>query len=112
MAKVQQPVGTKRHGIGDRPYASYSIVKVDGEGKEVQVGLTVRVEKDGKTQWQAENAKNEKSGLFLVHREACEWLLDPKPAKAEPKKPAPKSGGHAGITPQNPATIPDLTKYY
>jgi hypothetical protein len=94
MAISQQPMGTKRHGLGERPYASYQITKPDG-ANEVEIGLTYRVVENGKTRWQAESKSKEKSGLFDTHREACEWLIDgPKPAAPKPevkKTPAKKA---------------------
>jgi hypothetical protein len=71
MANTQMPGGTHRRGIGNRPYSSYSIHRLDGDGKEVQIGLTHRVEDEGKTKWRGESAETS-SGLFLVHREAVE----------------------------------------
>ena len=73
----QMPGGTTRHGMGNRPFASYSIMK-DGNS----LGLTHRVDDEGRTKWQAENG-SEKSGLFLVHREAVEWLLGSRPSAPE-----------------------------
>jgi hypothetical protein len=82
--KVQMPGGTRRHGVGNRPFASYSIVRVDEKGAETQIGLTHRVEEDGKTRWRAESG-TEQSGLFDVHREAVEWLCGSRPSPEAPK---------------------------
>lgn len=81
MAVQQMPSGTHRRGVGDRPYSSYVIFRLNGEDKEVQLGLTHR-EKDG---WVGDNGK-EKSGALKVHREAVEWLLGSRPT-AQPAKP-------------------------
>ena len=93
MATQQMPKGTHRRGVGDRPYSSYVIYRLNGEDKEVQLGLTRRVEdSSGKMRWQGDNGKD-KSPLLLVHREAVEWLLGSRPAteQAEPEsKEAPK----------------------
>lgn len=82
--KVQMPGGTRRHGVGNRPFASYSIVRVDEKGAETQIGLTHRVEDEGKTRWRAESG-TEQSGLFDVHREAVEWLCGSRPSPEAPK---------------------------
>jgi hypothetical protein len=105
MAIAQMPEGTRRHGIGDRPFQSYSIVKVDGD-KETQIGLTKRVEEDGKTVgWKAENGKAT-SPVQVTHRDAVIWLVD-GPAKPEPKKAA-KAPAKAAAKPaaKTPAKAP------
>jgi hypothetical protein len=74
---AQQPGGTRRQGIGDRPFQSYSILQGEN-GSAVQLGLTRRVVKDGKQFWQAENGKAT-SPDFKVHRDAVLWLLGSLP---------------------------------
>lgn len=94
----QMPSGTHRRGVGDRPFSSYVIFRLDGENKEVQLGLTHRVDLDGKPRWQGDTGKD-KSPLLLVHREAVEWILSSQPSAAQP---APK--------PDEAKQEPDLTE--
>jgi hypothetical protein len=91
MAISQMPAGTKRHGMGDRPFAKYAIVRVLADGKESDLGITTRELEDGKTVgWKATNNDKVTSGVCVTHREAVEFLVD-GPKSAASKTPAKKS---------------------
>jgi hypothetical protein len=85
------PANTRRHGMGDRPYAKYAIVCVLADGKQEALGVTTRELVDGKTVgWSATNNDKATSGVCVTHREAVEFLIDgPKPPAKTPARKAP-----------------------
>jgi len=95
---------TSRHG---RP-ALFELLDRPSRGRQGSgPGNHPQVEEDGKTiGWKAENGKAT-SGVLDTHRDAVEWLLDPKPAPSRaPRKRLLKPGAKASAAksaPKSPA---------